>query len=501
MDSVEITIQYPTYSVAASLGSAATLSLIVSGHGSIDLLQPLARKQYSTRLATVSLFGASYGVTLSAFFMLYRRAKRYPALADLTAPFRVDYGADAAGSTADAAFQGLFFHKELTPAWFHPDADVTTTTTRAGAADPALSTTANLVSTTATHTVPPGTTTGSAPAHQPTCRHDAPLRASHHWPDAIAPPPTSSQIQSPWQPASPVFQRLTEAALASSLAQPQLLHGVVWPDDPMALLFLDRPEQAENDFVFSNDLRYRAAFALPASPRNLQGRAFTGDLQCLHAMAAGAAEDPATSAAHISAWLETMYKLAIAQASVTADTSISATAIAPFFGPSSWPTVSHTLGFLLRGGASSPFYAHIDLRCRALGVCLRLVQASYARGHVQRTLLNPQGLLGPPAAGPPKLKAGTWGQYGQVERFLTNAGATLTDPLNYAEFDGSDAMKATNVTTFDGTYGARDAIEKSAGLLGFAGAATPWEGGVKAWVEGEVFKVGFASGSGSMSGP
>jgi hypothetical protein len=116
-----------------------------------------------------------------------------------------------------------------------------------------------------------------------------------------------------------------------------------------------------------------------------------------------------------------------------------------------------------------------------------MVQDSYARGHVGRTLLNPGDLL---PGSVDRFKPGTYGHWGEVENFHCYRGQ---DEKLHDKYDlPLDGMpEATDLSTFDSMIGARDAIDRSVKLLDMWHTKTPWaaSGGPKELLEGTIFKL------------
>ena len=191
----------------------------------------------------------------------------------------------------------------------------------------------------------------------------------------------------------------------------EFLRGVVWNDDFACFLFDD--DNANENYVLSNGTEWGAAFKLaeylgkegligkttsflnPQQVLSLTGRSHFGDLQFFHAMATQDGETPTATRDKVLMWLELMYRLASGERTVSQDTQIQdihlpQAALQPgtFFSNTSDPPATTTLKSLL---ARNGQYANVDIRRRALGSCLHIVQDSYAYGHIRRQLLNDNG--------------------------------------------------------------------------------------------------------------
>jgi hypothetical protein len=130
----------------------------------------------------------------------------------------------------------------------------------------------------------------------------------------------------------------------------------------------------------------------------------------------------------------------------------------------------------------------LNLKSRAIGSLLHLVQDSYARGHVRRTLTNPGDLV-PETTD--VFRPGTYGQYGEVENFHCYRGQNHSLHDKYDTPPSGTTLRASDVTSFNALLGARDAIDTSLELLNMSHSGTLWEapGGPKEFLEGTVFKL------------
>jgi hypothetical protein len=319
-------------------------------------------------------------------------------------------------------------------------------------------------------------------------------------------------IEGPFDVNEPVHETITLAALMNSMvavpatvevgsdqAVNEFFRGVIWNDDPAVLLF---DEDASDNWEFSFGVAWffafkRAELASENNLANLTGRSHYWDLQFLHGMAAEAGEAPHDTLAKIMLWAEVMYRLAIGEGvqgtdqlgAITVASSVSDGArtysysLADFFNDESSPTGSQTLNFLLTQDTAC---TSLDLRRRAIGSLLHMVQDSYARGHVKRTLTNPGDLL---PGTTDQFRPGTYGQYGEVENFHVYRGQ---DHKLHEKYDKPpEGMTATNLASFDGMLGARDAVDASMAVLDLWQAGTLWAaaGGAKELLEQTIFPL------------
>ena len=173
----------------------------------------------------------------------------------------------------------------------------------------------------------------------------------------------------------------------SNLDQKQweYIRGLIWNDDPSCLLLKDLHG---NNHSFGIGAEWFDAF-LFGPPNCMTKRSHFGNLQFLHAMATQVGEPAQTTKQNLMLWLEVMYKLACGDQGISSTDQL-ATRFPNDFKASTVPLGSATLKDLIL--ATTPSYGWVKLECRALGICLHTIQDSYAIGHVQRRLLNPQDL-------------------------------------------------------------------------------------------------------------
>jgi Papain-like cysteine protease AvrRpt2 len=330
--------------------------------------------------------------------------------------------------------------------------------------------------------------------------------------------PIGYHIQGPFNIHEPIHERITLAALtASTVPVPagttvgsnldinEFFRGVIWQDDPELLLFNDLT-RTNWDFTTGKAWKkqYDAAKGATTNDRtNLTGRSHFFDLQFLHAMASAKGEPAQDTLAKIMLWAEVMYRLSIGEGitgtTLLSEVAVTTTTTAPdgtvntyrlsrYFDTSSRPTGDAMLDGLLTRRTR---FAGADLSRRAIGSLLHLVQDSYAKGHVQRTLLNPTDLQ---SGSTDQFKPGTWGRYGEILSFhcYKNQNETL-----HSKYDTASGVDASKVDTFNQLIGARDSLAASQKLLEMWHSGTAWAaaGGPKEYLEGTVFKLSANVGS------
>lgn len=321
------------------------------------------------------------------------------------------------------------------------------------------------------------------------------------------------RIEGPFNVNEPLHESITLAAmLDAGVPMPpgtepgdhaptdELLRGVLWNDDPAMLLF---DEDEDDNWNFSTGLSWFVAFWLAKSAAannvtNLTGRSHFFDLQFLHAMAETPGEQPGETLARIMMWAETMYRLSIGEgvagtdrlgdvgvvSSVELGGAQYSAAFASLFDEYSRPTGADTLAYLL--GQDTAFTG-LDVGRRAIGSLLHVVQDSYARGHVRRELLNPGDLVVPGSID--RFKPGTYGRWGAVENFHSYRGQSAEEHDRYDS--PPNTLRPTDLTSFNGMVGAREAVEVSSRVLSRWRAGTPWAAtdGPKEYLEGTVFAI------------
>jgi hypothetical protein len=212
------------------------------------------------------------------------------------------------------------------------------------------------------------------------------------------------QIEGPFDIHEPIHETITMAALVNSAfgvpagtavgkdqAVNEFLRGVIWNDDPAILMFDEDPD---NDWNFSSGIswyyHFRNAEGASANDlSNLTGGSHFFDLQFLHAMGSQTGEAPNETRAKIMLWAEAMYQLSIGEGvqpddrldTVAVSSPVAGTAnsfkLSGFFTDESDPKGSDTLRTLLTRDTACK---SLQIRRRAIGSLLHLVEDSYARG-------------------------------------------------------------------------------------------------------------------------
>lgn len=252
----------------------------------------------------------------------------------------------------------------------------------------------------------------------------------------------------------PVHETLTLYALRSAglvtsnsrrddAAVAEYVRGVFWNDDPCAQLFAENdlaPLQPSFGIAWYIDFRRarpaasaKVGFTNLACP--LLGHSHFGELQFLHAMAEENCIEAALTAEKVVVWATLMYRVAIGDL------------------PSDVPLRADRLGSLVssRIGDLAPndllrAKTSTEVRQRALGSLLHVLQDSYAGGHVERS-----------ASG--------------IERFLSYRDQ---DEDSHAHED-SWAKGETDLEKTLSVPGAREALDVSAKVLGMFRDKHKWE--------------------------
>ena len=165
----------------------------------------------------------------------------------------------------------------------------------------------------------------------------------------------------------------------------EFFRGLIWNDDPSCLLLNDK-EGDNHDFGFGIEWA-DAFFNGPAGC--MTKRSHFGNLRFLHAMATRKEESAEETKQNLMLWLEIMYKLACGNQGVSGNDQLNIR-FPKDFDRQTDPSGSRTLRDLIM--ATTPSYKYLLLDRRALGICLHIVQDSYAVGHTQRRLRNCQDL-------------------------------------------------------------------------------------------------------------
>lgn len=200
------------------------------------------------------------------------------------------------------------------------------------------------------------------------------------------------QVEGPWNIGDPVHETITNLALQrAGIVAPgtsfqdrpvwEYIRGVIWNDDPEGLLFDHNETETDNwssgvEFVGKFN-RYQGmatdgTMFGPSDP--LLARSHFGDLQCLHAMATRDGEAAHDTRHRILLWSEFFYGVATGHIDGAKELGTIDLGQIELLFPNSHVSV-RTLFLIGRVG---------DLRHRAMGALLHMIEDSYAKGHVQR---------------------------------------------------------------------------------------------------------------------
>lgn len=262
----------------------------------------------------------------------------------------------------------------------------------------------------------------------------------------------------------------------------EYFRGLVWNDDPSCYLFDDYTKKNHD---FSTGIAWYNDFE-NGPPSCMIRRSHFGDLQFLHAMGAGAGEEPAETQRKLLKWIEVMYKLACGNQGVS-DTDQLKQTLGEWFNADTKPTDQETMRGLIL--ASTPNYYQTNIQWRALGVCLHLISDSYAVGHTQRRLRNPDSYQGRDSKGYMVFKPGTWGDWGAVINFHHYDGQNSDRHSHYDGLEGVSLPVPKDLDSFNSIIGARNAIEGCKKLINFWADAVKWEDGVETFLKTEVFAL------------
>ncbi|OTB05585.1 hypothetical protein M426DRAFT_260087 [Hypoxylon sp. CI-4A] len=262
----------------------------------------------------------------------------------------------------------------------------------------------------------------------------------------------------------------------------EYIRGLVWNDDPSCYLFDD---YTKYNHVFTTGYQWYMDFKF-GNPSCMIQRSHFGNLQFLHGMAASDGEEPGETQRKILRWFEVMYKLACGNQGVSEKDQLKQH-LGEWFNNSTQPSDSNTLRDLLL--ASTPSYYLTDIKQRALGHCLHIISDSYAVGHVQRRLKNPESYQGRNDSGYMTFKSGAYGDWGAIITFHSYGGQ---DSHRHAHYDGLEDKPLPvpkKLDSFNSIIGARNAIENCKTLINYFAGGTKWEDGVQSFLEKEVFPL------------
>ncbi|KAI1109763.1 hypothetical protein F5Y14DRAFT_466375 [Nemania sp. NC0429] len=262
----------------------------------------------------------------------------------------------------------------------------------------------------------------------------------------------------------------------------EYFRGIVWNDDPSCYLFDD---YSLKNHQFSTGLEWYKDF-VSGPPTCMIQRSHYGDLQFLHAMGGKLGESPAETQRKLLKWFEVMYKLACGNQGVS-ETDQLKQALGEWFTPTSTPPDNKSLRDLIL--ASTPNYNSTNIQWRALGICLHMITDSYAVGHTQRRLRNPDAYAGRDSDNYMVFKPGMWGDWGAVLNFHCYKGQNSDLHSHYDGVEDAPLPVPKNLDSFNSIIGARNAIEGCKKLINFWFAGTQWEGEVKTFLQTDVYAI------------
>jgi hypothetical protein len=174
----------------------------------------------------------------------------------------------------------------------------------------------------------------------------------------------------------PTWDSKTAHAMTASGADKslhQFLRGVIWPDDPEGLFFNNRKDV----YNFSTGFTWHAAFKKdPSNPKNITARTHFGDLQYFHSMSPGVSLSRREVRKKMLQWAGFLLDVSAGRTKPSESLSEIAS-VAELFPNRS--TVSDLF-------VADPLSADIDVRHRAVGALLHMVQDSYSQGHAKRSV-------------------------------------------------------------------------------------------------------------------
>ena len=201
-------------------------------------------------------------------------------------------------------------------------------------------------------------------------------------------------------------------------------------------------------------------------------RSHFGDLQFLHAMGAHEGEMPYSTRDRFFKWLGVMFKLAYGNQGVSEYQPLR-DHFPELFSGSTSPSDGATLRDLIL--SSTPEYRYSNVPLRALGICLHIIEDSYAIGHVQRRLMNPQDFIGRDSNRYLNFRPGTWGQWGPIVSFHTYGNQDDDRHSFYDGLEGAGLPNPKDLGSFNRLHGARDAIEACIILTDHFAEKQPWD--------------------------
>jgi hypothetical protein len=233
----------------------------------------------------------------------------------------------------------------------------------------------------------------------------------------------------------------------------EYFRGMIWNDDPECLLF---EKSTDDNRLFGIGADWYQKFKL-GDAKCMTQRSHFGDLQFLHAMGAADNEMPHTTRDRMLQWMGVMYKLACGNQGVSEDQHLREHFDESMFNRTTDPSGGTTLRDLIL--ADRPEYRDSNIPLRALGICMHMIQDSYAMGHVQRRLLNRWDFERRDEDGYLIFRPGTWAQWGPIVSFHTYGTQDEDRHSFYDGLEGASVPDPRNISSFNRLLGARDAID------------------------------------------
>ncbi|KAI4604307.1 hypothetical protein KJ359_000441 [Pestalotiopsis sp. 9143b] len=277
----------------------------------------------------------------------------------------------------------------------------------------------------------------------------------------------------------------------------EFIRGVIWNDDPACSLFFD---DVNNNGNFGTGISFGSDYIMKFKflSDNIIYRSHYEDLQFLHSMGCATGEEPAESKRKIMLWVETMYRLSVSD-DVLPEHPISSR-LGNLFNDSTKPRGSDSFRRLLMGNTTS--YANPKIERRALGSCFHVIQDSFAVGHCQRRLKNPEDMITVTLKRfmntlkfwekPIRIKSfprGKPGRFLEIQNFHAYSGQDEHQHGHYDEIPNGEYLDPSDISSFDCIVGARDAIERCSQLAEFWQKRTRWDDGPRDFFDKEVFVI------------
>ncbi|KAH6887400.1 hypothetical protein B0T10DRAFT_562622 [Thelonectria olida] len=205
----------------------------------------------------------------------------------------------------------------------------------------------------------------------------------------------------------------------------EYIHGAIWNDDPECQLFGDSPGRNHSYSTGGTWLLRSTDGKSQWNPNDLNmkrmrnpiGHSHYGDLQFFQCMASNRGEDPEITKAKVM--------LAIGEDGITPNTEVAKTKLIQFCPVRSLPPRYMPLTCTL---AIDSRFQGFDIRRRALGSILHIIQDSYAIGHTRRALLNKEDKI---SDNPLQFKPGATDRWGAIVNFYTDFGQNGDLHANY----------------------------------------------------------------------